>query len=297
MNINTLSETFEYFAIISAELVALFLIISFVVALLQEYVPASRVQRLLSGRKLGGNVLGAGLGALTPFCSCSTIPVTVGLLNAGAPFGATMSFLISSPILNPAIMGLLLTLFGWKFAVFYSVAGFSLAVIAGAVWQLTGLEMDVKKVRVVGETETSGPTDHKSRFGRAGRAAFTLFKTSLPYLLIGSGIGSLIYGVVPGAWIASVASADNPYAVPVAALIGVPLYIRAETLIPIGLALHSQGMSLGAVAALIIGGAGASIPEVTLLNAIFRPRLVAVFVGTIFCVAVSVGFVANLFFV
>ena len=119
----------------------------------------------------------------------------------------------------------------------------------------------------------------------------------VPYLLIGAGIGALIYGVVPGEWIATMAGADNPFAIPVAAAIGVPLYIRAETLIPIGMALQSQGMSIGAVAALIIAGAGASIPEVTLLNTIFRPRLVAVFVLTIFTVAISVGYVANLLFI
>ena len=185
MNLNTLTETLQFFAMTSAELIALFFVVSFMVAMMQEYVPASTVQRLLTGRGLRGNIVGAGLGAVTPFCSCSTIPVTVGLLNAGAPFGATMSFLVSSPILNPVILGLLVTLFGWKFTVFYGAASFVLAVAVGAVWQLFGLERDVKKVRVVGESEIAGPTDFKSRLRRAGSAAFALFKTSLPYLLIG----------------------------------------------------------------------------------------------------------------
>jgi len=186
MNLNTLTETLQFFAMTSAELIALFFVVSFMVAMMQEYVPASTVQRLLTGRGLRGNIVGAGLGAVTPFCSCSTIPVTVGLLNAGAPFGATMSFLVSSPILNPVILGLLVTLFGWKFTVFYGAASFVLAVAVGAVWQLFGLERDVKKVRVVGESEIAGPTDFKSRLRRAGSAAFALFKTSLPYLLSGS---------------------------------------------------------------------------------------------------------------
>jgi hypothetical protein len=297
MDINTLSETLQFFAIISGELIVLFFVISFLVAMMQEYVPASTVQRLLTGRGLRGNIVGAGLGAVTPFCSCSTIPVTVGLLNASAPFGATMSFLVSSPILNPVILGLLVTLFGWKFTLFYGVSSFVLAVAVGAVWQFFGLEKDVKNVRLVGEADALLPTDFKSRLRRAGRAAFGLFRVSLPYLLIGAGIGSLIYGVVPGTWIASVAGADNPFAIPVAAVIGVPLYIRAETLIPIGMALKAQGMSIGAVTALIIAGAGASIPEVILLNTIFRPRLVAVFVLTIFTVAIGVGYIANLLFI
>ncbi|TDB52788.1 permease [Photorhabdus khanii] len=296
MNLNSLSETLKFFTIISTELIILFLVVSFIVAMMQEYIPASTVQRLLTGRGLRGNLVGAGLGAVTPFCSCSTIPVTVSLLNAGAPFGATMSFLVSSPILNPVILGLLVTLLGWKFTLFYGVSAFILSVAVGAIWQFFGLERDVKKVRVVGNNSSPGPNDLKSRLSRASRAAFSLFKTSLPYLLIGAGIGSLIYGVVPGEWIANIAGADNPFAIPVAAAVGVPLYIRAETLIPIGLALQSQGMSIGAVTALIIAGAGASIPEVILLNTIFRPRLVAVFVLTIFCVAIGVGYIANLLF-
>ncbi|MQL49246.1 permease [Photorhabdus khanii] len=296
MNLNSLSETLKFFTIISTELIILFLVVSFIVAMMQEYIPASTVQRLLTGRGLRGNLVGAGLGAVTPFCSCSTIPVTVSLLNAGAPFGATMSFLVSSPILNPVILGLLVTLLGWKFTLFYGVSAFILSVAVGAIWQFFGLERDVKKVRVVGNNSSPGPNDLKSRLNRASRAAFSLFKTSLPYLLIGAGIGSLIYGVVPGEWIANIAGADNPFAIPVAAAVGVPLYIRAETLIPIGLALQSQGMSIGAVTALIIAGAGASIPEVILLNTIFRPRLVAVFVLTIFCVAIGVGYIANLLF-
>ncbi|WP_445495922.1 permease [Photorhabdus sp. SF281] len=296
MNLNSLAETLKFFTIISTELIVLFLVVSFIVAMMQEYIPASTVQRLLTGRSLRGNLVGAGLGAVTPFCSCSTIPVTVSLLNAGAPFGATMSFLVSSPILNPVILGLLVTLLGWKFTLFYGASAFILSVAVGAIWQFFGLERDVKKVRVVGDNHSLEVTDLKSRLYRASHAAFSLFKTSLPYLLIGAGIGSLIYGVVPGEWIANIAGADNPFTIPVAAAVGIPLYIRAETLIPIGLALQSQGMSIGAVAALIIAGAGASIPEVILLNTIFRPRLVAVFVLTIFCVAIGVGYIANLLF-
>ncbi|WP_445373628.1 permease [Photorhabdus tasmaniensis] len=296
MNLNSLSETLKFFTIISTELVVLFFAVSFIVAMMQEYIPASTVQRLLTGKGLRSNVIGAGLGSVTPFCSCSTIPITASLLNAGAPFGAAMSFLVSSPILNPVILGLLMALFGWKFTLFYGVSAFVLSVAVGAIWQFFGLERDVKKVRVVGDNTLAGSNDLQSRLRRASRAAFNLFKTSLPYLLIGAGIGSLIYGVVPGEWIANIAGADNPFAIPVAAAVGAPLYIRAETLIPIGLALQSQGMSIGAVAALIIAGSGASIPEVILLNTIFRPRLVAVFVLTIFCVAIGTGYIANLLF-
>lgn len=296
MNANTVQETLQFFAIISGELLLLFLLVSFAVAVLQEYLPAAVIQRTLTGRGLVGNAVGAGLGALTPFCSCSTIPVTVGLLNAGAPFGATMSFLLASPILNPVIIGLVITLFGWRVAVFYGIACLLLAMVLGAVWQSLGLQRHVKNVRLKSDETVDGPLDLKSRLGRAWRATVPMFKQSIPYLLIGAAVGGLIYGVVPEPWIATIGGPENPFAIPLSAAIGVPLYIRAETLIPIGLSLHTHGMSLGAVMALIIGGAGASIPEVSMLNSIFRPKLVVAFVATVLGVAIAAGFMANALF-
>lgn len=296
MGLNTLQETLQFFAVISGELLVLFLLVSFAVAVIQEYLPATVIQRALTGRGLMGNVVGAGLGALTPFCSCSTIPVTVGLLNAGAPFGATMSFLLASPIMNPVIIGLVGTLFGWRIAVFYGIACFLLAIVLGAAWQMLGLQQHVKNVRLTGGDVLDAPRDLRSRVRRAQRATLDLFKGSIPYLLVGAAVGSVIYGMVPESWIATIGGPTNPFAIPLSAAIGVPLYIRAETLIPIGLSLHTQGMSLGAVMALIIGGAGASLPEISMLNSIFRPRLVAAFVITVFGVAIIAGYLANALF-
>lgn len=296
MSMNTLQETLQFFAVISGELLVLFLLVSFAVAVLQEYLPATVIQRALTGRGLLGNAVGAGLGALTPFCSCSTIPVTVGLLNAGAPFGATMSFLLASPILNPVIVGLIVTLFGWRVALFYGAACLLLAIVLGAVWESLGLQRHVKNVRFTGAEAPETPRDLNSRLRRAWQATVPLFKGSIPYLLVGAAIGALIYGIVPEAWIATIGGPSNPFAIPLSAAMGVPLYIRAETLIPVGLSLHTHGMSLGAVMALIIGGAGASIPEVSMLSSIFRPRLVAAFVITVFGVAVVAGYAANALF-
>ncbi|MCR3883644.1 MAG: permease, partial [Methanothrix sp.] len=136
-------------------------------------------------------------------------------------------------------------------------------------------------------------TDVRSRARRSASFAFTLFRQLLPYLLLGAGIGAFIHGFVPQELISRIAGPDNPLAVPAAAVIGVPIYIRAETILPIGLALTLKGMSAGAVLALVIGGAGASIPEMTLLSAIFEKRLLAAFLLTIFGIAVAVGFLAN----
>ncbi len=300
LDTNNLISTGYYFLFISGELLALFVAISFLVALLQEFVPKETVQRVLSKpQKWVGNILGAALGAATPFCSCSTIPILKGLLDSGAPFGASMSFLISSPLLNPVILSLFLAMMGWKVTVIYSILAFISAVLIGAVWERFGLACDYKMTVFQmacccggGEMiQIQKPLTRNEKIRRAGGQTWTLFRQVLPYLIIGAGIGSFIYGFVPEEFIARVAGPDNPLAIPVAAAIGVPMYIRVETMIPIASVLMAKGMSLGAVMALIIGGAGASIPEITLLASLFKPRLVAVFTVTILLVAAVSGYV------
>jgi uncharacterized membrane protein YraQ (UPF0718 family) len=325
VHLNDLMTTLRYFVTISMELIILFVVISFFVGLLQEFIPDEKIRAVLQRpRKVMGNILGAFFGALTPFCSCSTIPVLVGLLNAGAPFGASMSFLLTSPVLNPIIIGLFLSLFGWRITVVYSLLVFSLAVIAGMVWERVGLESDVKDLSLV-RTESccastansccspapSGPVAidlalalnsieieepplWKQRVLGAYQKAKNLFVQVFPYLLLGAGIGALIYGFMPQDLLSRVAGPDNFFAVPVAAVIGIPMYIRAESIIPIGMTLLGKGMAMGTVAALVIGGAGASIPEVTLLASIFKPRLVIAFVATILLIACITGYVFNL---
>jgi len=292
---NTFLLSLQFFGIILAELTVLFLGISTLVGMAFEYISDEKLRRWLSRKGWLGYFLGATLGAVTPFCSCSTIPMTVGLLRAGAPFGATMSFVLASPLLNPIILTMLLALLGWKIAVTYGVVTFVVAMIAGAVLAALGLEKDVKNVRVVG-----GPQEREKlpTFGKKLRRAFVGawgdFRGILVFLLIGVAIGAAIYGYVPTDFMVRVAGPQNPLAIPVAALVGIPLYIRAETVIPIGVALTEKGMSLGAVVALIIGGAGMSIPEMSMLAGIFKARLVAVFVAVVFSTAVLAGFLVGL---
>lgn len=301
-----LASAGKFFLIISGELLALFIGVSFLIALLQEFVSEETMHRVL-GKPRGwfGNILGAALGAVTPFCSCSTIPILTGLLNGGAPFGATMSFLISSPLLNPVILALFLTMMGLKVTFIYAVLTFICAVLMGALWERLGLAGDYKMGQLESAcccscscdeiTPVVRPVTNNEKLKRAGKHAWTLFRQVLPYLVLGAGIGAFIYGFVPEEFIIRVAGSGNPWAIPVAAAVGVPMYIRVETMIPIASVLMAKGMSLGAVMALIIGGAGASIPEVTLLASIFKPRLVAAFVITILVVATLSGFVFQAF--
>jgi hypothetical protein len=286
----------NYFVQIAVELTVLFIGITFLVGLIQEYVPDETIKKALGGRnKVVGSILGAGFGALTPFCSCSTIPLLLGMLKAGVPFAAAMAFLFSSPLLNPVIISLFVILLGWKVTVLYFVIVFIAAIIIGLLLDGLGFSSYVKSAAVVRNCcDCQQATDAKSRIQRSARFAFSLFRQLMPYLLLGAGIGAFIHGFVPTDIVTRLAGPSNPLAVPVAAIVGIPLYIRAETMIPIGLALIEKGMSVGAVLALIIGGAGASIPELTLLSAIFKKRLLTAFVVTIFAIAVAAGYLANL---
>jgi uncharacterized membrane protein YraQ (UPF0718 family) len=292
---NSLWVSLQFFAIIFAELMALFLGISTAVGLVFEYVSNETLRRWLHRKGWLGNFLGAGLGALTPFCSCSTIPMTVGLLRAGVPFGATMSFVLASPLLNPIILTMLLALLGWKAAVVYAVVTFVMAMISGAVLEGMGFAKDVKQVRISGGAEEKEKLPTFSRkLRRAFIGAWEDFRGILLYLIIGVAIGAAVYGYVPEDIVVRLAGPQNPLAIPLAAAIGVPLYVRAETVIPIAVALTGKGMGIGAVIALVIGGAGMSIPEMSMLAGIFKARVVAAFVVIVFLAAVLAGFVFSL---
>lgn len=302
---NTLIETIKYFLFISAELIILFMLISMIVELILMYIPAEKIQKKLSGKGIVGNILGAVFGSLTPFCACSTIPMTVGFLNAGVPFGSTMSFLIASPLLNPIIIGMLGVMVGVKAAIIYFVVAFAAAVSFGYFLEKAGGIKYVKNLKPKQtccgcgcEEEVIEPRKlpFKEKLKQAFRGAWGSMKPILGYMFIGVGIGAVIYGYLPEDFVVKIAGPDNPFAIPVAAVVGVPLYIRAETAIPIGLALMGKGMSIGAVIALIIGGAGMAIPEMSMLAGIFKKKMVIIIVAVIFLTAVIAGYIFNLFY-
>ena len=293
---NTLIETVKYFIIIAAELTVLFLGISTVVALVLMYLPQEKIKAWMSNKGILGNFVGAFLGSLTPFCACSTVPMTLGFLEIGVPFGATMSFVIASPLLNPIIIAMLLALMGLKVALIYFVIVFSAAIIFGIILEKSGMSKLVKNVRIKqgNRADDEVPQAFKAKLKLAFMKAWGDFYGILGYLLIGVGIGAIIYGYLPEDFVLKYAGPDNPFAIPIAALIGIPLYIRAETAIPIGLSLMQKGMSVGAVIALIIGGAGMAIPEMSMLAGIFKKKLVASIVIVIFLTAVIGGYIFNI---
>lgn len=302
-NLLSVGGTFLY---LFGELFALLIAISFLVALLQIWVSKDRIKRLLTRpHKVENAILGALLGSVTPFCSCSTIPVLVGLFKSGAPFSGAISFLMTSPILNPAIIALLLVFFGPLPTVVYALITFVFAICVGLLLDKLGFSRYVKNVNVSGGCGCEDITWEKleGTFWQkqwqackyAVKDAIGLFKGVIGWLLLGAGIGAFIYGFVPTELLENFAGADNLWAIPLAAVIGIPMYIRVETMIPIAGILMDKGVSAGIVIALILGGAGASIPEVSLLNSIFKKQMVVTFVLCIFLVAVGTGFAFTLF--
>lgn len=299
---NTLIDTLRYFVLITIELIALFVFISALVEIILMYVPEEKIRRRLSGAGVFGNIVAAGFGALTPFCACSTIPMTVGFLNAGVPFGSTMSFLIASPLLNPIILGMLGAMVGIKAMVAYFVIAFLCSILFGFLLEKIGAQKYVKNVRLKPASCCAGshevvdkhslPLPSKLKVAFAG--AWDSLRPIMGYLLVGVALGAGIYGYMPQDFVMKIAGPDNPFAIPVAAVLGIPLYIRAETAIPIGLALMGKGMSIGAVISLIIGGAGMAIPEMTMLASIFKKQLVAMIVLVIFLTAVVSGYLFNI---
>ena len=335
------------FAFLATELIILFLGISYLVGILQEFITPEKVQSILSSRKGKGYIIAALLGAITPFCSCSTIPFLKGLLRARAGFGPMMVFLFSSPLLNPIIIGLFVVTFGWKVAVFYFAIALIVSVTAGYVLEKLGFERYVRKeaydstvaepsccdskpAKPVAETSCCAPSKPEpvaetsccapskpapsdsgccdatpaaaptakpvGRWLRIWHGTWRDFKQVLPYLLVGIFLGSFIYGFIPTDLIAEYAGAGNWYAIPVAAVIGIPLYIRAEAVIPLSAALVQKGMALGSVMALIIGSAGASLTEVILLKSIFKNQMIAAFLFVILSMAIGAGYLYTYLF-
>ncbi len=358
--INNFITAGKFFLVIAGELILIFVVVSFLIGVLMEYLPPSRVRSFLSNKLTWVQyLLGSGLGALTPFCSCSTVPITAGLLKGGVPFGPTMAFLFASPVLNPVIIALVLSLLGYKVTLVYVVVTFIGSMAAALLMSRLGMEAQVKPLLQVqaaccgGEAGpevmpvkiqpsagccpsesvqpmkmitlptlqapgccaqqagtpqasccsvnfeddgVSGSTQvpFKEKMKQASLSAVDTFKGVFWYLLLGAGIGAFIYGFFPQDLVVRLAGPGNPWSIPIAAIIGVPMYIRAETIIPISAALVGKGMGVGTVLALIIGGAGASIPELLILGSMFRKKLIFAFVLNVFLVAVAAGFLVDL---
>jgi uncharacterized membrane protein YraQ (UPF0718 family) len=317
-----LADSWAFFVHLAVVLVPLFVGASFLVRLAEEYLPPAAVERRLRGHDEGvGNVVAAGVGAVTPFCSCSTVPVLSGLLEAGAPLGLAFSFLLASPLVNEIAVLLLLGLFGPVPTALYVGTTFLAAVVGGIVIGRLGLEDGVRPVGERGAVATDGgsaPADagcgegggcgsgsgsgagattersHRERLVRAALGTRSFLTEMLPYLVVGMVAGALIHGVVPVSVVRALLGPENPLAVPLAAVAGAPVYVSMRGMLPIAASLGEKGVPLGTVLAFVVGGAGVSVPNLVLLSRLFERRLLAVYAGTVVAVGVLVGLLVNL---
>lgn len=290
---DSILEFIKTFLILFFELLALFIVISFIVSLIQQVVSEEKIRSVLNHPNKAVNyVLGTLFGAITPFCSCSTIPILAGLLNSKAPFGPSMSFLIASPLMNPVMIFTLWILLGWKVAIVYFVVISIFSILVGVTFSRLHLEETYKGVTIKGEGFFADQQGSKVK--QALSDAWSFLYPLLPYLFIGVFIGAFIYGFIPEAFVTRYASGDGLISVIIASVMGIPMYIRPETMLPIADALVTKGMALGTVIALIIGGAGASIPELALLSKLFKKKFLVAFISAILTVAIGAGLIFNI---
>ncbi len=270
----------------------------FAMGMVNSYFTPERTRALLAGRREGvGNVLAASLGIVTPFCSCSAVPLFIGFVQAGVPLGVTFSFLIAAPMVNEVALALLLALFGWKIALLYLGLGLTVAIVAG--WVIGRLKMEhhledwVRQLRAVRPEAGTLSLTWPERVEAGLRSVREIVGRVWPYILAGIAIGAGIHGYVPQDFMASFMGREAWWAVPLAVVIGVPMYANAAGVIPVVEALLAKGAALGTVLAFMMSVIALSLPEVVILRKVLKPRLIAAFVGVVAAGILLVGYAFN----
>ncbi len=272
----------------------------FVITILRTFFSAERARRLLSGKRVGiGNVLASALGIVTPFCSCSAVPLFIGFVEAGIPLGVTFSFLVAAPVINEVALVLLYGMFGWKVAALYVTSGMIIAIVTGLVIGRLGVERWVEdfvwKMQVQGAEDVSGNLTWEERFDRGREAVKEIVEKIWLYVLIGIGIGAGIHGYVPTDAMAAYMGKDAAWwSVPLVVLVALPLYSNAAGMAPILLALVEKGAALGTALAFMMAVVGVSLPETILLRRVLKPQLIAMFIGTVTVAIIITGYLFNL---
>jgi uncharacterized membrane protein YraQ (UPF0718 family) len=294
-----LGEAVHFFVYDTPKVLLLLVGIVFVMGVVQTFFAPERTQALLAGRRLGlGNALAALLGVVTPFCSCSAVPLFIGFLSAGVPLGVTFSFLISAPMVNEVALALLLGLFGWKVAALYLGLGLLVALAAGLLIGELRMERHLEPwVRAIHLGEAAAPDGSGfswlERFDAGGRHVREIVGKVWPYVLVGIGLGAGIHGFVPEDFMAAFMGRDVWWAVPLAVVLGVPMYTNAAGIIPVVEALIGKGAALGTTLAFMMSVIALSAPEILILRKVLRWPLIATFVGVVAGGILLVGFVFN----
>lgn len=292
-----LASALHFFVYDSLKVLLMLAVIVYAVSIIRSFFPPERAKHLLSGRALVvGNVLAALLGIVTPFCSCSAVPLFIGFIESGVPLGVTFSFLISSPMVNEVALIMLWGLFGWKIALLYIATGVSVAIVGGVVIGRLGLEHLVEdyvyQIKVQAAAEEEKPT-WRGRSRYALDYTKDILKKVWPYVVVGIAIGGFIHGYAPQDFLVRYAGRSNPLAVPLAVIIGVPLYSNAAGTIPIVQALMEKGLPIGTTLAFMMAVTALSLPEMIILRRVIKPKLIGIFVWIMTVTIISVGYLFN----
>ncbi|PPB80983.1 hypothetical protein LV82_01716 [Albidovulum inexpectatum] len=297
-------EALAFFFYDVPKVMMLLTLIVFAMGVVRSFISPERTRALLAGRRAGvGNVLAALLGVVTPFCSCSAVPLFIGLVSAGVPLGVTFSFLISAPMVNEVALALLFGLVGWKVAVIYFVFGLGVAIVAGWIIGKLRLEGWLQDwVRDIHSGASSPATTEGDRLSMVDRyrlgieAVREIFGRVWLWIILGIGMGALIHGYVPEDLMARIMGADAWWSVPAAVIIGIPMYTNAAGVIPIVEALLGKGAALGTVLAFMMSVIALSLPEMIILRQVLTLRLIAVFAAVVGSGILAVGFLFNFLF-
>ena len=297
-----LGAAVEFFVFEAPKVILLLVLVVFGVGVVRTFFTPERTRRLLAGRRESvGNVLAALLGTVTPFCSCSAVPIFIGFVTAGVPLGVTFSFLVSAPMVNEVALVLLFGMFGWKVAGLYLGMGLIIAIVAG--WTLGRLHLEKQVESWVYENGTHADAAEGAEipvfgWGERLQAGATAVREIVGrvwlYVLLGIAVGAGVHGFVPENFMASIMGRDVWWSVPVAVLLGVPMYANAASIIPVVQALLGKGAALGTVLAFMMSVIGLSLPEAIILRQVLKPRLIATFFGVVASGILLVGYLFNL---
>jgi len=295
-----LGDAIHFFLYDTPKVLLLLVGVVFVMGVVHSFISPERTRAWLAGKPLGvGNVMAASLGIVTPFCSCSAVPLFIGFLSAGVPLGVTFSFLISAPMVNEVALALLFGLFGWKVAALYLVLGLAVAIVAGLVIGKLGLEHHledwVRAIRVgaapeIGDAPPTWPDRLKAGVDHVKEIVGRVW----PWLIAGIAVGAGIHGYVPQDFMAAFMGKEQWWGVPAAVLLGVPMYSNAAGILPVIEALLGKGAALGTALAFMMSVIALSLPEMIILRKVLKPALIAVFACVVACGIMLVGFVFNM---
>lgn len=287
----------QFFLYDTLKITALLCVLIFGISYVQSYFPPERSRKIL-GRfhGVGANIIGALLGTVTPFCSCSAIPLFIGFTSAGLPLGVTFSFLISSPMVDLGSLVLLMSIFGTKVAMVYVVMGLVIAVAGGTLMEKLHMESYVEEfIRSASRVDIDSPTlTQRERLVYAKDQVVSTFKKVFPYILLGVGIGALIHNWIPESWITAILGSNNPFGVILATIVGIPMYADIFGTIPVAEALLGKGALLGTVLAFMMAVTTLSLPSLIMLRKAVKPRLLGLFIAICTVGIILVGYLFNL---